>query len=786
MNRVKKLKSYFSLLIAFVIMLSYTSCSMGSSTQEDSSVLQEDNSNIVNNDADVDDINDAFVELKINPITVSSITSLDIKVDDIVVNPVNVKEIENLEIEVIPINDEFVTVAYENFVSYYGDDFDLWSFLRDAAIGAGVVLVMVTLSTATGGTGTFFGAVLVSEMSKASLIIGSAVDAAVSGYQAYQEGGDLSYILGHMVNGVAEGFKWSAFLAPISGGISGIKALRAVKYLKKVPGFEELEDKTVRSLIKNLSKIIKEIPENATDDVLKETYKILPKEVAEEITEEIFMQAVKNESAIVNIVIKTNAFGAGSSVKKTLQERFWKRAGVADDIGKTIVKDIKQQSLKSLDDISDTAIREYIDKNMYEFVEYFGGSLSKDFVDSCLKQTIGEDTYRAVKETITDDKAYLALVEKLGVSKADEILDDSSTLIMIQKRFGADNLSKVRNGRAIYNQLSNTAGRSNITISSDDVVKVMDSLFDGNIDNLAQIEKIDKNIAANFSASRDLLSKTFKDMGLAKKSSSLFDDLSIKGLEYAGINSSAANKIIGNGMTKQKIINELGQSTYDSLLKNPNLTLQSLALKVNVNKSLMEEITTDALISNGLSDDVIKQLIKGDSIGAAEHLTAKQLNDIGNVVADYYKYTDFTTYSNFNKQLAKARGENISEFLKRYQKDFTITNYKYAGNLMSPTGANANYIKLKYGDIYMSQSGFAIFDDYAIARVKVSDLTGIDASDIQKANRLHHGTSESIKGYTWHHLEDGETLILIPTELHDAYKHTGGASLIREGLKEVV
>ncbi|MBO5320552.1 MAG: HNH endonuclease [Ruminococcus sp.] len=786
MDNLRKIKSVLALLVASAMLFSFTGCEMGKATQDSSTVSQGDAVPAANNNAEVTDINDAFVELNINPIVVSPTNTIEINVEDIVVNPVNVKGIDSIEVEVIPINDEFVTVAHENFVSYYGEDIDLKKFFIDAAIGATAVVVMVTLTTVSGGTATFFGAVLVSEMSKAAVIIGAAIDAAVSGYQAYQEGGDASYIIGHMLNGVAEGFKWSALLAPLTGGISGIKALRAVKYLKKVPGLEQLEDKTARALIKNLAKIVKEAPENITDDALKKAYKALSKEVTEEISEDIFIQVIKNESAIVSIVQKTDAFGAGKGVRQALQERFWKRAGVTDEVGKTIIKEIKQQSLKNLDDISEPAVKEYIDKNMYEFIQYFGGSISKDFVDSCLKNTISEEAYQAIKETITDEKAYLRLIEKLGASQTDDILSDSSTLIMLQKRFGSDNLANLRNGRAVFNQLSNTAGRTNVNINPDDVVKVMEDLFDGNIDNLAQIEKIDRNIAANLTASRDLISTTFKDMGVVKKSSSLFDDLSVKGLGYAGVDSDVASKILGDGMTKQKIINDIGQSAYDSLLKNPNLTIQSLALRANVNEKLIKDITTDALKSNGLSDDIIKQLLKGDSLGAAEQLTVKQLNDVGNIIADYYKYTDFATYSNFNRQLAQVRGENISAFLKEYQKDFTITNYKYAGNLMSPTGANADFIKAKYGDIYMSKSGFAIFDDYAIARVKVSNLTGIDTSDIQKANRLHHGTSESIKGYTWHHLEDGETLILIPTELHDAYKHTGGASLIREGLKEAI
>ena len=99
-----------------------------------------------------------------------------------------------------------------------------------------------------------------------------------------------------------------------------------------------------------------------------------------------------------------------------------------------------------------------------------------------------------------------------------------------------------------------------------------------------------------------------------------------------------------------------------------------------------------------------------------------------------------------------------------------------------PAGDNADYILEKYGQIQMSKYGFAIFDEHAIARVVIDDLTGDEAADIARANLIHHGTQQSIPGYTWHHLEDGKTLILIPTELHEAYRHTGGAALIREGL----
>ena len=41
------------------------------------------------------------------------------------------------------------------------------------------------------------------------------------------------------------------------------------------------------------------------------------------------------------------------------------------------------------------------------------------------------------------------------------------------------------------------------------------------------------------------------------------------------------------------------------------------------------------------------------------------------------------------------------------------------------------------------------------------------------------------KGFTWHHVEDGLTMMLIPTDLHNAVRHTGGAALIRKLLNSI-
>jgi len=35
-------------------------------------------------------------------------------------------------------------------------------------------------------------------------------------------------------------------------------------------------------------------------------------------------------------------------------------------------------------------------------------------------------------------------------------------------------------------------------------------------------------------------------------------------------------------------------------------------------------------------------------------------------------------------------------------------------------------------------------------------------------------------GYTWHHHQDRSTMLLLPRDLHDAIRHTGGVSVIKK------
>lgn len=46
--------------------------------------------------------------------------------------------------------------------------------------------------------------------------------------------------------------------------------------------------------------------------------------------------------------------------------------------------------------------------------------------------------------------------------------------------------------------------------------------------------------------------------------------------------------------------------------------------------------------------------------------------------------------------------------------------------------------------------------------------------------RRRNRNTSTPAGYTWHHVEAGRTMLLVPGDLHGTVRHTGGASLIKK------
>ena len=119
----------------------------------------------------------------------------------------------------------------------YDDSYE--RMIRNVAIGAGVILVCVTVSVLTGGVGAGAISLVFAEAAKTGTIcalssaaIGGVSSAAISGIQT----GDMNKALKEGAIGASEGFKWGAIMGCISGGISEASVVSKFKNVDlKIP-----------------------------------------------------------------------------------------------------------------------------------------------------------------------------------------------------------------------------------------------------------------------------------------------------------------------------------------------------------------------------------------------------------------------------------------------------------------------------------------------------------------------------------------------------------------------
>jgi RHS repeat-associated protein len=108
-------------------------------------------------------------------------------------------------------------------------------------------------------------------------------------------------------------------------------------------------------------------------------------------------------------------------------------------------------------------------------------------------------------------------------------------------------------------------------------------------------------------------------------------------------------------------------------------------------------------------------------------------------------------------------------------------NSRYAGGSY-PVEKLPPELQVKYpNSVRFKSTGFPDFSPYAKAEVEVEGLNGNYGHDAKLANQAA-GFAKTPKGFVWHHVEDGVTMQLVPTEIHNAVRHTGGAAIIRQGL----
>lgn len=89
-------------------------------------------------------------------------------------------------------------------------------------------------------------------------------------------------------------------------------------------------------------------------------------------------------------------------------------------------------------------------------------------------------------------------------------------------------------------------------------------------------------------------------------------------------------------------------------------------------------------------------------------------------------------------------------------------------------------ISVKY-----TPQGFPDFSPFKYTGSGTNPVTiqysGNRVTDFAMANAAA-GLASTPAGYTWHHVEDMSTMILVRTDVHKLFPHTGGFSLYKAGL----
>ncbi len=111
-----------------------------------------------------------------------------------------------------------------------------------------------------------------------------------------------------------------------------------------------------------------------------------------------------------------------------------------------------------------------------------------------------------------------------------------------------------------------------------------------------------------------------------------------------------------------------------------------------------------------------------------------------------------------------------------------LRNHKFAGKTMFPRQISSK-LSLKYRKpIKFNKFGYPDFSKYSVKEIKTMRLTGNHQKDVRLIEKILKQKNPQWKrriDYTWHHHQDMKTMQYVPTELHSAIPHSGGASRLR-------
>lgn len=113
----------------------------------------------------------------------------------------------------------------------------------------------------------------------------------------------------------------------------------------------------------------------------------------------------------------------------------------------------------------------------------------------------------------------------------------------------------------------------------------------------------------------------------------------------------------------------------------------------------------------------------------------------------------------------------------------TPINSQYAGTRY-PMERLSEELQGKYPHgVWFDREGFPLFAGYA-SRVVDIEVSGAGRFDFLRAN-VAAGLERVPDDMTWHHHQNGKSMVLMPRDIHDAIRHTGGVAFVTKKIQRV-
>jgi hypothetical protein len=129
-----------------------------------------------------------------------------------------------------------------------------------------------------------------------------------------------------------------------------------------------------------------------------------------------------------------------------------------------------------------------------------------------------------------------------------------------------------------------------------------------------------------------------------------------------------------------------------------------------------------------------------------------------------------------------SRGRVIPPEVERLPSGRLPANWHHHGDIFDGDTWTPD-LQARYPDgVRFTNDGYPDFSPYATHTVRFDPpgFQGNHGTDFTDANRAAN-LPETPDGYTWHHHQDGHTMQLVPTEVHDAVRHAGGVAIKKGG-----